>query len=141
MHGLNYSYDVRITRGSNILSTGPLSNALPNCGEMIITSKIFDEYMQCEQSLSSLLSNLTRHQTMLSDVNHVIVTKRNPNHHKTDKPDPEAADWDNATLLRAYVAEAAALKKAELRYNIIGQIKINEKQLEAIRSLAPTTVS
>lgn len=134
MYGIKYTYAVKIYKDSNILLNGPLSKALPNCNEMVITSKIFDDYLTCEQSLANVLTSLTRYENILCDKNYVIVTAKKPE----NKENTEG--WDDITLLKSYVADSVALKKSELKYTIAGQITIDEKHLNAIKSLAQKTI-
>lgn len=106
-----------------MLHAGAFKTKIPNCGEMIITSKFFDTYEDCEKSLSGLMTTLTRIECKAADQNMVIVSKINPVLDTSNKPHADAGTWDENTILRIYVADSEELKKATLKYHIVGQIK------------------
>jgi len=122
----NFNYDVKIGYGADILKTGPLSQSFANCGEIIITSKPFSDYAECERTLSNLMSKLSFIETKFSTRGHVIVTKVNPLLDTTGKRHPDADTWDKFTVMRSYVADAEELKKATLNYHVLGQIRVDQ---------------
>ncbi len=122
----NYNYDVKIGYGADLIKTGPLSQSFPNCGELVITSKPFQDYNACENALSGLMSALTYIETKFSTKNHVIVTKINPILDNSGKKHADADTWDKHTVMRAYVADSEELKKATLNYHVFGQIRVDQ---------------
>lgn len=127
----HYNYDVRISYGSDILKSGPFSESFANCGEMLITSKPYNEYAGCERALNGLMSSLSYLEAKLSDKNFVIVTKVNPILDASGKRklDADAETWDKHTVMRAYIADAKALKDTNLTYHVLGQIKVDQTLL------------
>lgn len=128
MTAANYNYDVRISHGSDILKSGAFAESFMNCGEMLISSKPYAEYAECERALNGLMSSLSHLQTKLSDKNHVIVTKVNPLLDASGKRrlDADANTWDTFTVMRAYIADAKALKETDLKFHVLGQIKVDQ---------------
>lgn len=123
MNSSLWTYDVRIIGNTALLKVGPLSNSIPNCGEIIITSKQFTTYDICEKSLSGLLSVLSKFESITSNKNQVIVTKINP------LLESESTEWESNIVLRAYIADAEQLKKANLSYHVVGQIMIDHQMI------------
>jgi len=122
----NFNYDVKIGHGADILKTGPLSQSFANCGEIVITSKPFVDYAECEKTLSNLMTALTFIETKYSTKGHVIVTKLNPILDTTGKKHHDADSWDKYTVMRSYVANAEELKKSTLNYHVLGQIRVDQ---------------
>jgi hypothetical protein len=122
----NYTYDIKIGHGADILKQGPFSLSFEKCGEMIITSKQFLSYDECEKSLSCLMSTLSYLEAKFSAKSHVIVTKLNPVLDATGKKHTDSDTWDKQTVLRAYIADAEALKGSKLNYHVSGQIKVDQ---------------
>lgn len=106
-----------------MLHAGTFKTKIPNCGEMNISSKAFDTYEECEKSLNGLMTTLTRIEGKAADRNMVIVSKINPVLDQSGKKHADAASWDEFTILRVYVADSDELKKATLKYHIVGQIR------------------
>jgi hypothetical protein len=133
----NYNYDVKIGYGADLIKSGPLSKSFENCGEILITSKAYHDYHDCERSLSDLMSTLTHIESKLSLKQHVIFTKINPilDENRAQRNDLEA--WDRHTVLRAYIAEAEALKKATLTFHVFGQIRVDQLILGLTKPEAP----
>jgi hypothetical protein len=123
---VNFNYDVKIGHGADILKTGPLGQGLANCGEIVITSKPFSNYADCEKTLSSLMSALSFIETKFSAQGHVIVNKLNPLLDTSGKKHSDADQWDKFTIMRSYVANADELKKSTLNYHVLGQIRVDQ---------------
>jgi len=122
----HFNYDVKIGYGADILKTGPLSLSFANCGEIVITSKPFVDYAECEKTLSSLMSALTFIETKYSAKGHVILTRLNPILDTSGKKHHDADTWDKFTVMRSYVANAEELKKSTLNYHVLGQIRVDQ---------------
>jgi len=122
----SFNYDVKIGHGADILKTGPLGKGLVNCGEIVITSRSFTDYAECEKTLSNLMSALSFIETKCSSQGHVIVTKLNPILDTTGKKHNDADSWDKFTVMRSYVANADELKKSTLNYHVLGQIRVDQ---------------
>jgi len=122
----HFNYDVKIGHGSDILKSGPLSQSLANCGEVIITSKAYSSYNECEKSMSSLMSALSYIESKFSTKSKVIVQKLNPILDNSGKKHVDADSWDKFTVMRAYVADAEELKKSTLEYHVLGQIRVDQ---------------
>jgi hypothetical protein len=133
MTSLSFEYHVNITAGANSLKAGPFANGMPGCGEIMIASKVFPTYEECEQNLHGLLGTLSIVEASLSDKNFVIVTKTNPNLDTSGKKHADADTWDARTMMRAYVADADALKEKYLKYHVIGNIRLTESQVEELQ--------
>jgi hypothetical protein len=118
----HYAYDLKINQTAGIFLTDIFIDAFPGCGEMLVVSKNFNSAIECEQSLSGLLSSLSAVESQAIARNHVVVTKRNPvltGTTATDKDD----NWESNVVLRAYVADAEQLKKSVLKYNLFAQVR------------------
>jgi septum formation inhibitor-activating ATPase MinD len=121
-----FTYVVKIVESSPILADGALDMMFPRAGEMVITSKQFDKYVDCHEKMLGLLSMLTTASSTVSKKNHVIVSRINPDMDETKETKPvEGEMWDDFTLMKSYVANAEALKNSELRYTIISAITVN----------------
>jgi len=118
-----FSYNVKVGRAASMLRAGPYKTKIPNCGEINISSRPFETYEECEKSLNGLMMTLTRVEGKSADKNMVIVSKVNPALDESGKKHADAASWDEHTILRVYVADPEELKKATLKYHIVGQIK------------------
>lgn len=118
-----FSYNVRVGHGAEMLRGKIYADVIPNCGEMLISSKEFDSYEECETSLSNLMAHLTRFETRSSNKNHVLVSKINPELDTSGKKHMDASSWDRYTLMRTYIADSEELKNATLRYHVMGQIR------------------
>ena len=122
---VKFMYDIKIGVGANLLQVGKLADVLPHAGEMVITSKEFATYEECEKSLSSVMTFLAHSESRATEKNHVIVTKVNPAIDDSGKLHADTGSWDKFTILRAYVADSEQLKKAQLHYHVFGQIRTN----------------
>jgi hypothetical protein len=119
----SFTYAVKIIDGSPFFASETIKNLFPSAREMVITSKPFNNYDECYEKLLSLLDALTTASSTTSKKNYVIVSRINPSLDKTGETKSiEGETWDDLTLIKAYVANADALKKSELRYTIIGAI-------------------
>lgn len=123
---LQYSYDVKINAGAHMLKHGNFATAFPQCGEILISSKKFNDLAQCKVALDGLLSSLSAHERQYSDTNLVIVTKTNPLHLQEASSYVEGENWEDITVMRAYIADAARLKKSELKFDMYAQIKTTD---------------
>lgn len=123
----SYSYNVRISANADVLKSGELAERLPNCGEVLVVSKKFDTYDNCESALSALLSSLTKSTTQISKKNHVVVTMLNPT--LNGKEIKEGEEWEVSVLLKAYIADAEALKKSFLTTHVVGQIRLEPAEI------------
>lgn len=132
-----FSYDVKISHGSALLSHDLFGNCFPRVAEMVITSKQFEGYEECASAMTNLLAVMAALNTRITERNHVIVTKTNPM--LANPPGKVNADeqWESSTLMRAFVADADALKASTLQYDIVGQIKLAEDSSELIGSVLP----
>lgn len=133
-----FNYVVKIVESSPILADGALDLMFPRAGEMVITSKPFQDYIECHEKMLGLLGMLTTASTSVSDKNYVIVSRINPEMDETKQTKPvEGEQWDDFTLMKSYVANAEALKQSELRYTIISTITVNS----GIASLAKSDLT
>jgi hypothetical protein len=132
MNPPKYFYDIKIGKDANMLKTGIFANVLKNCGEVIINSKSFESYSECEKILSKLLSSLSTIEARASNKSFVIFTKINPILENSSSASVES--WDRQTVLKAYVAESEALKKSQLDFHISGQVRVDQ----VILGLNPT---
>jgi hypothetical protein len=135
MHAIHYTYDVKIAQGSELLREEMLGEHFPSIGELVVTSRLFDDYEVCEKAFTGLLSVLCAANTQATKKNHVIVTKSNPIHAEGAVVHPEE-NWDKYTVMRAFVADAEALQAKTLKFNIIGQIKVDPTTVEMVKELA-----
>lgn len=124
---IRYAYDVKVNMGAGMLEHGGIPAGFPNCGEMLIQSNHFEHLDECEQNLARLLSALSSYETKQNNIPHVIVTKANPLLKPDEKPN-EGESWDETVLLRAYIADAAELKKSNLKFFTFAQIKTIEPE-------------
>ena len=122
----NFNYSVKIGHGSDILKSGPLSQSFQNCAEINITSKVYQEYSECEKNLTTLMAALSSIESKFSAKDHVIVTKLNPILDQSGKVHADADTWDKTTIVRLYVANAEELKQATLSYHVLGQISVDQ---------------
>ena len=134
MQNLNFQYDIKLVNGSELLKDRLFGACFPGIGEMIVASKTFNDYTECEKAFTGLLAVLASLSTQLTEKNYVIVTKANPDY--SAKPEDAGtingeAPWDKSTLMRAYVADADALKQKQLVFGVMGHIKIDPLQLES----------
>ena len=129
-----FNYHVKIIKGSPVLQTESFQDVFPSCGEVVITSRQFESFEQCEGHLSQLLAMLSATSTHVSEKNHVIVSRINPKMDTSGKVQPLSGEtWDSHTIMRAYIADAEALKKSELLFNVVSAITTdaNVSQLTA----------
>lgn len=140
MNSIQYTYDVKIATGSELLDEQMLGEHFPSIGELVVTSRRFDDYAVCEKAFTSLLSVLCAANTQATKKNHVIVTKNNPIHIE-GAPVPSEENWDKYTVVRAFIADAQELQKQMLKFNIVGQIKVDMVGIEFVKSLASGTPS
>lgn len=124
---VKFTYDIKVGLGASMLQAGKFADALPSAGEMVITSKEFGTYEECEKSLSNVMAYLTHSESRATEKNHVIVTKVNPAIDNSGKQHADAGSWDKFTILRAYVADSEQLKKAQLHYHVFGQIRADHE--------------
>ena len=122
-----FVYVVRVGHGAGMLRTGQYKEALPNCGEIMISSKQFQSYEECEKNLNNLMVALTRFEAKSSDKNFVIVSKVNPVLDQSGREHRDAASWEKNTIMRAYIADSDELKKSTLKYHVMGQISANRE--------------
>jgi hypothetical protein len=122
----NYTYDLKIGLGADLLTSGAFSEALPNCGEIVVTSKNFGDYETCERHLTGLLTTLTQAENSIGGKNHVVVTKLNPILDPSGKMPIKGEEWDHYTVMRAYVADADELKKTNLKFSMMAQIRVDQ---------------
>jgi hypothetical protein len=114
-----FTYEIRVARDSSVIRSGPLSESLQNCGELIITSKEFKNYTDCEKKFNNLISALSYIESNEGDKDYVLITRPNPMKSAADK----MQEWDVYVVSRTFVADANSLvKKSDLTYNIFGQI-------------------
>lgn len=132
---IKYSYDVKISNTSPIFQTGIIGHTFDNCGEIKIESKIFESYEDCQNQLSSLMGTLSLTEARLSKKNFIIASKINPTHAKEKIEDGE--QWDKFCIVKVYIAEADELKQDKLIFNISANIKIDQRRINMIKSLAP----
>jgi hypothetical protein len=130
MNTTSYTYDIKINKGSDLFEHEPFSAVIPNCAEMVIKSKEFSTYAECESSFSQLLNALSTAETTFTSRNNVIVTRVNPNLDVSGKKRDDEAGWDKLTVMRAFVADAEVLKSSQIKYDIYGQIKVLQKNID-----------
>lgn len=120
---INFSYNIQIGRGANMLRNGAYKEFVPNCGQVVISSKSFSSYADCERAMNGLLTTLTRIEGRDSERNFVIVSKVNPVLDTSGKKHADATSWDRHTISRAYMADSEELKNAILKYHVLAQIR------------------
>lgn len=120
-----FVYSIRVGHGAKLLKDGIYSVAFPNCGEMMINSKEFSSYEECEKNLNNLMMLLSRHEASAGDKNLVVVSKVNPLLDTSGRKHADAGTWDRFTIIRSYVADSDELKKSTLKYHVMGQISAN----------------
>jgi hypothetical protein len=114
-----------------------MNGDLPGCIDMVISSKKFGSYEECATALTQLLSVLGTTEAQISNKNFVIVTKTNPLFSTTEAPKNDE-EWDRLTIMRAYVADVDVLQtQQQLNYSIVGQLRISQESIDAIRNLNP----
>ncbi len=119
----NFSYQIRMGLDAAFMKTGMVGYVMPNCGEIVINSKLYTDFDVCEKQMSSLLSMLSIYESTHLVKNYVIVSRINPILNADAINDVESDSWDNFTVMRAYVADAELLTDSQLLYNITAQIK------------------
>ncbi len=126
MNKTQFKYSAKIVQGSSILESEKVRSFFPRCGEMIITSKEFSTFEECEKNLSGLLSLLSAEASRESDKNQVIVSRLNPQIDSSGQSKPITGEsWDQSTVLKVYVADAEALKQSQLIYSVMSAITVN----------------
>ena len=122
MQIVNYSYDVKIGNNSAVFELNGIWGAIaPDASEIDIASRLFPHYEECENALYRLLNKLSTDESYLAEAGHVIVIKRNPQIFNS-KSDEEK--WDEATLIKFFIADSDELKKSILDYNIEARIRM-----------------
>lgn len=105
-------------------SKSKISQTLTGVTDVIISSKEFTVYEDCESSALDIINFLASEQLMCSSINCLVLSKKNEkmgllNSIKID----DGLPWDDNTMLRYYLADAASLKNHVLNYYALGQIK------------------
>lgn len=137
MKNVKYSYIVVITADSDILKDGPFGNAIPNVNEMIVSSKVFDNFNECEQAYGRIMNHLAKVQSAISGRNHVIMSKRNPSYDESGEVKETTEVWDKLTIYKSYVADFLELKQSRLKSDVIGYFKIHQGTLDQLNVLQP----
>lgn len=125
MKAPKFQYDVQIGHESRMLQSGAFATTIPSASEMVITSEEFDSYDDCESSLTNLMAILTRFESNADSVNYVIVKKVNPSIDGSGSEKKNVEAWDKNTLVRVFMADSEALKESVLRFQVVGQIKVD----------------
>lgn len=119
---VKFKYEVRIGTGACFLKSSKLGETFDRLEEMVIYSKPFNSYAECQQGLNGVMTYLSRAEAKAAKKSHVIVSKPNPMMDDSGKKHADLASWDKFTLVRAYVADSEKLKSSQLTYHVLGQI-------------------
>lgn len=107
-----------------VMRESKISQTLTGVADVIISSREFMVYEECESSALEVISFLASEQLRCSGINCLVMSKKNEkmglsNSVKID----DGLPWDDNTMLRYYLADADSLKKHTLNYYVLGQIK------------------
>ena len=134
MSGEIYRYTVKIMDTAFMLKSKTITEDFPACNEILISSNPFMTLQECDAEMGKLLVDLAGEETEISKNDHVIISQLNPVLGPACDDVAEKQLWDKFTVARAFCADAAQLKKSSLKYNIVGQITVNQE----ILGLKPT---
>lgn len=126
---LKYQYDVQIMPMAALLS-GMLAEQLPGCVELSMTSRLFDDYSECEGNLSRLLALLGSLESRASGKNFVVISQSNP---AVDdgKIITTETDWEPGTVFKSFIVNADHLQQPEFGFSVIAQFKVNTDSIRA----------
>ena len=118
-----YAYDLKINSEAQLLKNGGFPIAFPNCGEVLVTSQEYEELIECETALSKLMSVLASLENKHANVPHVIMLKVNPLYSNPQPENIESENWEEFTIMKAFIADAQLLKNSVLKFNTFAQIR------------------
>lgn len=119
---VKFKYEVKIGSGASFLRGTEFGNRCDRLEEMVIYSKDFNSYEECQAGLDGVMVYLSKAEARAAKKSHVIVSRANPTIDKTDEKRLDTSNWDKYTLVRAYIADAEKLKSSQLAYHVLGQI-------------------
>jgi hypothetical protein len=120
---LQYSYDIKINSGAGLLNLPTFAEACPYVNEMLITSKQYENLVDCEKDMNSVLAVLNAAERLHKNKPRVILVKINPLHSQEPAIYDPKEQWDDFTVMKCFIADAERLKKSELQYEVFSQIK------------------
>lgn len=136
-----YQYIARVAPGCVLFKAEPFISAIKNCGELVFTSKKFDDYNECVKTAQELLSTLNTLMSQLDDVERVIVSKLNPIYDDEAENQEEVAKaegWSSNTIIRIYIADADEFKSNNvLSYKVHVNINVPGEFVKTTNSLIP----
>jgi len=136
---LKYQYDVQIMPSAAFLP-GMLAKQLPGCIELSITSRLFDNYQECEDNLSRLLALLGSLESRASGKNFVVISQSNP---AVDdgKIIATETEWEPGTVFKSFIVDATHLDRPEFGFSVIAQFRVNTDTIRAQSSDSMLTYS
>ncbi len=136
LHGVQFKYSVKVPPGSPVV--GAFDHVFHKAGEIIINSQRFENYEECNNKLSYLLSTLTIIANSLGKKQYVILTKVNPMTTKEAVDDDE--EWSPLIVSKIYVAEAESTKKGKPEYCVMAQTLIDRTLADNLIKNTPASV-
>lgn len=105
-----FVFDIKVETASELFNQGPLSELVPNFGEMIIESEWFERHQDCQDDVARLLTSIAHIMRTETEKKFAIATKINPCHDidyiAADDPDP----WNPTIVMRMYLCDYDLLK-------------------------------
>lgn len=106
-----FVYEVVADSTFELFQVEPYRTAMPKVGELTIESEFFNDHRLCQDDVSRLLVSLATQLRQVTGKRYVIATKYNPMHdEEVDEEDTGFGPWEEATVLKMYLADAAKLK-------------------------------
>ena len=117
-----FVYTVSITDSSEFLKAPSVKHFFPKSNGMIITSMPFDNFEACEKNLIELLSKMAAEMAIINGNNYIIATVPNP----VLDAESDELGWTDSILIKAYIADATALKMSTIISTVVGEIQVTD---------------
>lgn len=132
----HYVYETRLEFGCELFGVEPFKSSAKNIGEMIISSKWFDDYQPCAQNAIEMLDILKTFLDQLTNERFVVMSQINPHHDPTylDKSDISETEWPQNVIMKMFIVNSDKLKRGEVAYTISSVLSVVHENLNLIHS-------